>query len=148
FRTYTAFWFGMAMCDSQSAPEFTHDECTPDSDVNIFNGSDPTQPDYAGHRPGGAYMELQFYPPATSTQNPLSCDAGKWCAALNIASFSADQTSIPQTFNNFDCEDSFGDEPANFAWVTLSGNATTSTALVNSVFGPPAPTSDVLRMNP
>jgi hypothetical protein len=148
FRTYTAFWFGMAMCDSQSAPEFTHDECTPDSDVNIFNGSDPTQPDYAGHRPGGAYMELQFYPPATSTQNPLSCDAGKWCAALNIASFAADQTSIPQTFNNFDCEDSFGDEPTNFAWVTLSGNATSSNALVSSVSGSPAPTSDVLLMNP
>jgi hypothetical protein len=148
FRTYTAFWFGMAMCDSQSAPEFTHDECTPDSDVNIFNGSDPTQSDYAAHRPGGAYMELQFYPPATSSENPLSCAANQWCAALNIASFSADQTSIPETFNNFDCEDSFGDEPINFAWVTLSGNATSSNALVNTSIGTPSPTGDVLRMNP
>jgi len=148
FRTYTAFWFGMAMCDSQSAPEFTHSECTPDSDVNIFDGSDPSQPDYAGHRPGGAYMELQFYPPATSHQNPLSCDPSKWCAALTINSFSADQTSIPETFNNFDCQDSFGVEPANFAWVTRSGNPTTSTALVNTSFGTPSPTSDVLMMNP
>src|SRR5262249_15540780 len=76
------------------------------------------------------------------------CDPSKWCAALNIASFSADQTSIPETFNNSDCEDSFGDEPINFAWLTRSGNATTTSALVNVSFGTPSPTSDVLMMNP
>lgn len=73
FRLYTAFWVGMALCDSQSAPEFTHSECTPDSDSNIFDGSDPTKADYAGHRPGGAYMELQFYPPATPMVRRAEC---------------------------------------------------------------------------
>jgi hypothetical protein len=148
FRLYTALWFGMALCDSQSAPEFTHAECTPDSDSNIFDNSDPTASDYAGHRFGGAYMELQFYPPANSTQNPPSCDPKKWCAALNVDSFSADETSIPETFNNFDCENKFGDEPVNFAWVTRSGNATSSNALVNLSFAKAPITSDVLLMNP
>ena len=148
FRLYTAFWFGMALCDSQSAPEFTHAECKPDSDSNIFDGSDPTMPDYAGHRFGGAYMELQFYPPATSGQNPPSCDPNKWCVALNVDSFSADETGPTEIFNNFACQDQFNDEPVNFAWVTRSGNATASSALVNSSFGKAPITSDVMLMNP
>lgn len=146
FRLYTAFWFGMALCDSQSAPEFTHAECTPDSDANIFNGSDPTKPDFAGHRPGGAYMELQFYPPASSAQNPPSCDSTHWCAAVNVDSFSADETVIPETFNNSDCENNFGDEPVNLAWVTRSGNATASSALLSKSGRAPV-TGDVLMMN-
>jgi hypothetical protein len=148
YRLYTAFWLGMALCDSQSAPEFTHNECTPDSDSNIFDGSDPTMPDYAGHRPGGAYLELQFYPPATSSENPPSCSSSQWCAALNIDSFSADQTAIPETFNNYDCRYEVGDEPANFAWVTRSGNATASSALLTTPFNEPPVTGDVLKMNP
>jgi hypothetical protein len=148
FELYTAFWFGMALCDSQSAPEYTNAECTPDSDSNIFDNSDPTAPDYAGHRFGGAYMELQFYPPASPGQNPPSCDPNKWCAALNIDSFSADQTGPTEIFNNSDCIGQFGDEPVNIAWVTRSGNATASNALVNLSL-PEAPvTSDVLLMNP
>jgi hypothetical protein len=148
FRLYTALWFGMALCDSQSAPEFTHAECKPDSDSNIFDGSDPTMPDYAGHRFGGAYMELQFYPPATSGQNPPSCDPNKWCAALNVDSFSADETGPTEIFNNFACQDQFNDEPVNFAWVTRSGNATSSSALVNNSVGKAPITSDVMLMNP
>ena len=109
YRLYTAFWLGMALCDSQSAPEFTHNECTPDSDSNIFDGSDPAMPDYAGHRPGGAYMELQFYPPATSSENPMSCSSSQWCVALNVDSFSADQTVTPQVFNG-DHEMTCGDQ--------------------------------------
>ena len=148
YRLYAAQWFGMALCDSQSAPEFTHKQCKPDSDTNILDGSDPTKPDYAGHRPGGAYMELQFYPPADASQNPLSCDPNKWCAALNIDSFSADQTGPTETFNNSDCQANYGDEPANFAWVTRSGNPTTSNALVNLSIGVAPITSDVMLMNP
>ena len=43
FQDRIAFWFGMDLCDNQSAPEFTHDPCTPNSDTNIFDGADPTQ---------------------------------------------------------------------------------------------------------
>src|ERR1041384_31892 len=37
FQLHPAFWLGMALCDNQSAPEFTHAPCTPDSDTNIFD---------------------------------------------------------------------------------------------------------------
>ena len=42
FQLHPAFWYGMALCDNQSAPEFTHEPCVPDSDSNIADGSDPT----------------------------------------------------------------------------------------------------------
>ncbi|HEY8112099.1 MAG TPA: hypothetical protein VII16_04440, partial [Actinomycetes bacterium] len=63
FQDRIAFWFGMDLCDNQSAPEFTHDPCTPNSDTNIFDGADPTKADYIGRHPGTAFLELQFYPP-------------------------------------------------------------------------------------
>ncbi len=51
FQIHPAFWFGVAMCDTQSAPEFTN-ICTPDSDSNIFDGADPSAPDYIGYQRG------------------------------------------------------------------------------------------------
>src|SRR5260370_28740003 len=36
FPVHPAFWFGMAMGDTQSAPEFTN-KCTPNSDTHIFD---------------------------------------------------------------------------------------------------------------
>jgi len=148
YRLFTAFWLGMALCDSQSAPEFTHSQCVPDSDTNIFTGTDPTMANYAGHQPGGAYMELQFYPPATQEENPPSCSPSQWCAALNIDSFSADQTGASEMFNNDYCEYEVGDEPANFAWVTRSGKPTASSALVMNTGPLPTVNGDVLKMNP
>ena len=56
FQYAAAFWFGMAMCDSQSYPELVN-SCVPDSNVNIVN------PAKSPYHPGTAYMELQFYPP-------------------------------------------------------------------------------------
>ena len=32
FQLHPAFWFGMALCDNQSAPEFTHAPCVADSE--------------------------------------------------------------------------------------------------------------------
>src|SRR5581483_11103905 len=54
FELHPAFWFGLAMCDNQSAPEYTN-TCTPDSDTNIKDGADPSQPDYIGKHAGSAY---------------------------------------------------------------------------------------------
>src|SRR6476661_5691137 len=62
FELRPTFWFGLTLCDSESAPEFTK-TCTPDSDANDLVGLDPTKPDYIGKHPGNAYMELQFYGP-------------------------------------------------------------------------------------
>ena len=88
FQLHPAFWFGMAMCDDQDAPN-PGVACAPDSDKNIFKSTNPHSADYLGLTPGTAFMEMQFYPPGWG---PVSCtDAsgnqdGKWCAAMTIDS--------------------------------------------------------------
>jgi hypothetical protein len=120
FQLHPAFWVGMALCDNQSAPEFTHAPCTPNSDTNIFDGSDPAGPDYIGKHPGTAFLELQFYPPGWAPWPPgVSCDASKWCAAMAIFSLNQDQNT--GAANNDDCLNTVGIEPANFAFITKSG---------------------------
>ena len=57
FQLRPTFWFGLTLCDSQSAPEFTT-KCKPDSDTNNLVNPDPTAPDYIGKHPGNAFMEL------------------------------------------------------------------------------------------
>jgi len=128
FQLHPAFWFGMAMCDDQSAPNpggssvGTNIPCTPDSDTNISDNSDPTKPDYIGKHPGTAFMEMQFYPPGWVLWPPGdSCDATHWCAALNIDSLSENENT--GQFNNSACEAAAGDEYVNFAFITKSGVA-------------------------
>ncbi len=121
FQLHPAFWFGMAMCDTQSAPEFTN-KCTPNSNDNIFDSSDPNAPDYIGKHPGTAFMEMQFYPPGwVPWPAGISCDPFKWCAALNIDSLS--QNLNTGANNNVDCLNKVGPEPVNFAFITKSGVA-------------------------
>jgi hypothetical protein len=121
FQNRIAFWFGMDLCDNQSAPEYTHDACTPDSDSNIFDGGDPTKPDYIGFHPGAAFLEVQFYPPGwVNWTEAISCDATQWCAAVAIFSFNRDQNNGVD--NNADCLNTVGIEPANFAFITTSGH--------------------------
>jgi hypothetical protein len=123
FMLHPAFWFGMALCDDQSAPN-PGVNCPPDSDKNILTGTDPSKPNYMGNTPGTAFMEMQFYPPGWG---PVSCtDAngntdGKWCAAMTIDSFM--QNSNTGAFNNNACLNAAGVEPVNFAFITKSGNS-------------------------
>jgi hypothetical protein len=131
FELHPAFWFGMAMCDNYSYPE-TNNTCTPDSDLNIV---DPSKNDFA---PGVAYEELQFYPPGWIPQFAgSSCDATKWCVALNIDSLSENPFIAPlgQTLNPT-CASQLlgGTEYVNFAFLTLNGKP----------LGPPDP----LHFNP
>jgi hypothetical protein len=122
FQLHVAFWFGMAMCDNQSAPEFTHAPCTPDTDANIFDSADPNDPHYIGKHPGTAFMEMQFYPPGWVAWPPgTSCDAKQWCAALNVDSLSVDQ--VGGTTQNADCLGKAGVEPVNFAFITKNGKS-------------------------
>jgi hypothetical protein len=133
FQLHPAFWLGMALCDNQSAPEFTHAACVPDSDTNIFDGTNPAGADYIGKHPGTAFLEVQFYPPGWAPWPPgVSCDATKWCAAMAIFSLMQDQNA--GVLNNADCRSSVGDEPANFAFITKSG----------APHAPPAPLDQTL----
>jgi len=121
FQLRPTFWFGLAMCDSQSAPEFTT-QCTPDSDSNNLVGSDPNAPDYIGKHPGNAFMELQFYGPGYVPQfEGFGCTATQYCAAMTIDSLVRDQnTGVSNTSacNNFLLG---GVEPINWAYVTRNG---------------------------
>jgi hypothetical protein len=121
FQRSVAFWFGEDLCDSQSAPEYTH-RCKAATDKNIFDSPDPASPQYIGKHPGGAFLELQFYPPGWSNWTVgTSCTGTQWCAALNVDSFAVDQNN--NVANNNDCRQRAGDEPVNFAYLTWSGVA-------------------------
>jgi hypothetical protein len=112
FQLTPAFWFGMAMCDTQSYPEVVS-TCTPGSDSNITP---------LAQHPGTAFMELQFYPPGWVKQfNSQSCDARTWCAALTIDSLS--ENPINGTTLNKTCQNEIlgGTEYVNFAFLTHSG---------------------------
>ena len=121
FQLRPTFWFGLTMCDSQSAPEFTTN-CTPDSDSNNLVGSDPNAPDYIGKHPGTAFMELQFYGPGYVPQfEGFGCTATQYCAAMNIDSRTLDQNT--GILNTKACNDFVlgGQEPVNWAYITTSG---------------------------
>jgi hypothetical protein len=121
FQLHPAFWLGMAMCDTQSYPEYTS-TCTPDSDANIFDNANPAAPDWIGHHPGAAFMEMQFYPPGWEPWPAgNSCDPVQWCAALNIDSLG--QSGQTGAANNSACLNTVGEETVNFAFITKSGVA-------------------------
>jgi len=117
FQLHPAFWFGMALCESESFPN-PGIPCTPDSDANIADNPDPSSPDWVGNHVGSGFLELQFYPPGwTPWPAGISCDPTKWCAAMVTFGLS---DSITQT-NNLDCLQTAGEEFANFAFITLNG---------------------------
>src|SRR5436190_16739266 len=110
FQLHPAFWFGMAMCDTQSFPELLS-TCTPDSDKNIVD------PAVSPRHPGTAFMEMQFYPPGwVSWPAGNSCDPTKWCAALNIDSLS--ENPVTGQLLNSTCAAKTGVEYVNFAFIT------------------------------
>lgn len=124
---HPTFWFGMAMCDTQSYPQQNLKTCTPDSDKNITSNT------FAGlsSHAGTAYMEMQFYPPGDNHQpdavNP--CLVGQsqgdnlWCAAMNIDSLSEDP--VHGTELNSTCVGTIGSvEYVNFGIVTTTGAST------------------------
>lgn len=113
FELHPAFWFGMAMCDTQSFPEQLS-TCTPDSDSNIV---DPAKS--AAHA-GTAFMEMQFYPPGWAPWPAgVSCDPTQWCAALNIDSLS--ENPVTGQVLNSTCASVTGLEYVNFAFITKNG---------------------------
>lgn len=121
FELNGAFWFGMAMCDTQSFPEQVS-TCTPDSDSNIVD------PAVSAAHPGTAFTELQFYPPGwipwptwQVATGASGCDPRMWCAALNIFGLSEDP--VAGTLQNQTCAAKVGIEYVNFAFVTKNGHS-------------------------
>ena len=121
FELRATNWLGMTMCDVQSAPD-PGVPCKPDSDANNFTSANPSSPHYIGKHPGGAFMELQFYPPSWVEQfNGFGCTARQYCAAMTIDSLPLNMNT--NTFNNSACNNFFlaGTEPVNWAYVTHNG---------------------------
>ena len=115
FESSPAFWFGMAMCDTQSYPE-TQSSCPADSDSNIVN------PLNTKKGPGAAFQELQFYPPGFAPQFAgFSCDPTRWCVAMTIDSLS--QSAFTGQQLNPTCTSQIGGsiEYVNFAYLTENG---------------------------
>lgn len=119
FQLHPAFWFGMALCDTESYPNSTH-ECKPDSDENIFASPDPNSPKYIGKHPGVAFLEMQFYPPGWL----VGFTPDKYAASLHINSDSAKALGPNgQVLNNGACLASVGQETTVFALLTLDGKS-------------------------
>ena len=121
FQLRPTFWFGLTLCDTESAPEFTK-ICTPNSDANDLVGTDPAAANYIGKHPGNAFMELQFYGPGYVPQfEGFGCTATQYCAAMTIDSRTLDQNTGIE--NNKDCNRYIlgGPEPINWAYITKDG---------------------------
>jgi hypothetical protein len=145
FQLHPAFWFGMAMCDDQSAPNPGGSSvgpnilCTPGSDLNVFDSRDSTAPDYMGKHPGTAFMEMQFYPPGWF----IGCES-RWCSALTIDSLSQNQNT--GTGNNAACGGAI--EYVNRAFITKSGIPTGPPSPLRQNTKSFTPTSDTLFYSP
>jgi hypothetical protein len=139
FQLHPAFWFGMAMCDTQSYPN-TVPNCKPDSDSNIVD------PAISPNHPGSAFMEMQFYPPGYAffpQAGGISCDPTKWCAALNIDSLS--QNPVTGQSLNPTCAAVTGLEYVNFSFITKSGKSQAPASPINATAATftPDPTQDL-----
>jgi hypothetical protein len=112
FMLAATFWYGMALCDTQSYP-LQVKTCTPDSDSNIVPATNP-------RHTGAAFTELQFYPPGYVRQfDGFSCSARKWCVAMTIDSLSINP--VTGEVLNDTCANRVGIEPVNFAYLTHNG---------------------------
>ena len=133
FQLHPTFWLGMVMCDPNGSPNpdglaldgHATVPCKADSNSNIYESTNPSSSHYMGLGPGQAYEEMQFYPPGwVPWPAGIGCTAKQWCAALNIDTFSENENSPTNTFNNTACLNTVGPEPVNFAFITNNGVAT------------------------
>ena len=130
FELSVAPWFGMALCDPGSYPQLP---CTPKRDANAPQGR------YPGG--GGAFLEVQFYPPGEGPfPDNISCDNTHWCAALHI-------NELECTFQFASCNPRCT-ETTNFAFIQRNGVPTgpASPQLMNLATS--TPNAETLFMNP
>jgi hypothetical protein len=131
FELTVAPWFSMAMCDPKSYPQ---SPCMPLSDANA-----PAADGSGGG--GGAFMEMQFYPPGFAPfADAISCDNRHWCAALNIDSLACTEGFAKC---NPACE-----EPLNFAFLQTDGVPAGPAAPSEADLQTFTPNGHTLLMNP
>jgi hypothetical protein len=145
FELRPTFWFGMTLCDTESAPEYTK-TCTPDSDRNDLESPNPQSPNYLGRHPGNAYMELQFYGPGYVPQfEGFGCTATQYCAAMTIDSRTYNQNTGVENTPACDAYILGGGEPVNWAYITKSGR---SQAPANPLFTGTGANPNFAAVNP
>jgi hypothetical protein len=145
FELRPTFWFGMTLCDTESAPEYTK-TCTPDSDRNDLEGTNPHRSDYIGKHPGNAFMELQFYGPGYVPQfEGFGCTATKYCAAMTIDSRTFNQNTGVENTKACNPYILGGPEPINWAYITKSGK---SQAPANPLFTGTGASPNFAAVNP
>jgi hypothetical protein len=141
FELSVAPWFSMAMCDPNSYPQTA---CTPKSDSNAPKCSPGVGAgcDHGGFPGGGgAFMEMQFYPPGFAPfRDAISCDNSHWCAALTIDSL---ECTLGFAKCNTQCE-----EPVNFAFIQTDGVPTGPASPQFSNLKSQTPNAQTLLMNP
>ncbi|MGA8014474.1 MAG: hypothetical protein WCB85_00970, partial [Candidatus Dormiibacterota bacterium] len=138
FELTPAPWLSMAICDPNSYPQLP---CQPKSDGNApqctaaFNCP---YNDYPGA--GGAFMEMQFYPPGNMPWvDNESCSGTQWCAALTIDSL---ECTYLYAQCNTNCE-----EPVNFAFIQTNGVPTGPPSPQDSDLASDIPNGHTLLMN-
>jgi hypothetical protein len=145
FQLRPTFWFGLTLCDTESAPEFTK-SCKADSDSNNLTGTNPNAPNYIGKHPGTAFMELQFDGPGWVPQfEGFGCAATVYCAVLTIDSFVNNQNDGVANTSACDNYVLGGEEPINWAWITRSG---VSQAPANPLFTGTVTNPNFTAVNP
>jgi len=145
FQLHPAFWAGMAICDSESFPEFTK-TCNPATDANIADNADPNAPDFIGKHAGTAFLEMQLYPPGW-VDSPQLIDPQNYFASMFIISFAVNGATGAN--NNDACLNSVGQEFGNFAVITKNGVPLTPPNPLGANFGQNNPDlNNVLHMAP
>ena len=141
FQLTIAPWFGMTLCDNESYPEGNPVCTTTDANIQV-----PPQPNHAG----AAFVELQLYPPGYPPFiQKISCDFKHWCAAMAIFSLQGEYGALhgpgspPDAVANPNCV-----EPANFAFLTQSGQPIGPPGPDTATSGTFAGNKDTLLMNP
>jgi hypothetical protein len=141
FQLTVAPWFGMTLCDDESYPEGNPVCTTTDANIQV-----PPQPNHAG----AAFVELQLYPPGYPPFiQKISCDFKHWCAAMAIFSLQGEYGALhgpgspPDAVANPNCV-----EPANFAFLTQSGQPIGPPGPDTATSGTFAGNKDTLLMNP
>ena len=145
FELRPTFWFGLTLCDTASAPEYTK-TCTPDSDSNNLVGRTRTP------RTTSASIRATRSWSCSSTARDtcpqfegFGCTAHQYCAAMTIDSRTLNQnTGIENTAacNNYVLG---GPEPVNWAYITKSG---VSQAPANPLFTGTLANPNLSAVNP